>query len=537
MLASLLLAAFMSAPRTVEVRLGPVQREIVRTIRRADSRFDDIEGALRSAKTWTILIALRTIVEDYPGIKIAIARWTEGDLNQKLIPDWRNVCALMEITHGVWNAKESCYDFDNGSRVYCVHLKTSQKDNRYSAVRGLTVAIFYIDQLEEVPEDVYNEAALRLSQPGFPQKMIVSPNPVSDSHWIAKRWPTHNRDKSHRYIRVAMRDNKHNLDASTIAAAEALYPVGHPLRKTKIEGMRGLDVRGKPVYSGAYDKVRHVRNIDLLLDLPLYEAYDFGFHHPCVLFYQWAPWGWVRILGGVMGSDLHLDAFLPVVERYRNLWFPTRLRIEATCDPSGANAQGVRGTPVAVLQDWYREHGERNEKGEFVSPVYDTAANMPEHRVAANIRMATYMRRQVNGQEAFLVDPDRWALAGDEAGQPIDKFDGFFLDALEAGYVLEDEARHSGKLGSFYVPRQDGWFEHSMNCLEYGAQAHVLDLPMSDEKSIMAKARHVRKAERDEQIALKKAQMDRDPDDRQRTAMGRHIGRRGGAGIRRRGGY
>jgi hypothetical protein len=46
----------------------------------------------------------------------------------------------------------------NGSRVYCVHLKTSQRDNRYATVRGLTVAMFYIDQLEEVPEDVYNEA-------------------------------------------------------------------------------------------------------------------------------------------------------------------------------------------------------------------------------------------------------------------------------------------------------------------------------------------------------------------------------------------
>lgn len=533
MLTCLLFAAFMSAPRTVEVRLGPVQREIVRTIRRTDSRFDDIEGALRSAKTWTILIALRTLVEDYPGIKIAIARWTEGDLNQKLIPDWRNVCALMEITHGEWNAKESCYDFENGSRVYCVHLKTSQKDNRYSAVRGLTVAVFYIDQLEEVPDDVYNEAALRLSQPGFPQKMIVSPNPVSDSHWIARRWPTHNREKSHRYIRVAMRDNKHNLDASTIAAAEALYPVGHPLRKTKIEGMRGLDVRGKPVYSGAYDKDRHVRALDIHPSLPLCEAYDFGFHHPCVLFYQWMPWGWVRILGGVMGSDLHLDAFLPVVERYRNLWFPTRLRIEATCDPSGANAQGVKGTPVAVMQDWYREHGEQDEAGHFVSPVYDTSANMPEHRVAANIRMATYMRRQVNGEEAFLVDPERWALVGDEAGQPIDKFDGFFLDGLEAGYVLEDEARRSGKLGSFYVPKQDGWFEHAQNCLEYAAQTHVLDLPMSDEKSTLAKVKHVKALEKAANRILRQQQEDREPGE---IRIGRRLSR---SGIRsaRRGGY
>lgn len=532
MLAACLLAAVMTipapAPRVVEVRLGPVQREIVRAIRSADARFLDVEGALRSAKTWTILIAIRTILQDYPGIRWAMARWTEGDLNQKLVPDWRNVCALLGVPHGSNNAKESCYDFDNGSRLYRLHLKTGQKDNRYATVRGLTVAGFYIDQLEEVPEDVYNEAALRLSQPGFPQEMVVSPNPVPESHWIAKRFPTHNREKQHRYIRVAMRDNAHNLDASTIAAAEALYPVGHPLRKTKLDGLRGLDVRGTPVYAGAFEKSRHVRTIPILAELPLYEAYDFGFHHPCIVFYQWAPWGWVRVLGGVMGSDLHLDAFLPMVERYRNLWFPTRLRIEATCDPSGANAYGVRGTPVAVLQDWYREHGEKDAHGKFVSPVYDTAANQPEHRVAATQRLATYMRRQVNGDEAFLVDPDRWALVGDEAGQPIDKFDGFFLDALEAGYVLEDAARRSGKLGSFFVPKQDGWFEHSMNCLEYGAQAHVLDLPMSDAHAEMATIRHRERAVREQTNALKKAQRDRDPYDAKARRV--KIGGRGGRG-------
>ncbi len=532
MLAALLLAASMTTPRVVDVRLGPVQREIVRTIRKAETRFLDVEGALRSAKTWTILIALRTIAEEHPGIKIAIARWTEGDLNQKLIPDWRNVCALMEITHGEWNAKESCYDLPNGSRIYCVHLKTSQKDNRYAAVRGLTVAIFYLDQLEDLTtaEDVYNECALRLSQPGFPQMMIVSPNPVSDSHWIAVRWPTTNRNALHRYIRVAMRDNAHNLDAGTITAAETLYPVGHPLRRTKIEGMRGLDVRGKPVYLGAFDRARHVRSVDLSPDLPLCEAYDYGFHHPCVVWYQWAPWGQLRVLGGVMGSDLHLDAFLPIVERYRALWFPTRLRIDATCDPAGANenAQGLRGTPVGMLQDWYRESGERDERGQFVSPRYVTDANQPERRMAANQRLATYMRRQTNGQEAFSVDDERWALVGFELGQPIEKFDGYFLDALEAGYVLEDEARHSGKLGSFFVPKKDGWFEHPMNCLEYGAQAHVLDLPMGDERTLEAQIRHKQTATRQEQIALRKQQQDRDEDDLPRVRIGRRSTRRGG---------
>lgn len=531
MLTSLLLTLLMSAhtPNIVEVRLGPVQREVVRAIRTPAARFLDVEGALRSAKTWTILIAKRMVLEQQPGRREFMARWIEGDLHQKLIPDWRNVCALMGISHGTWNAKERCFDLENGSRMYAVHLRTGQRDNRYATVRGLTVAGGYIDQLEEVPEDVYDEAALRLSQPGYRQQLVVSPNPIPETHWIGKRFPAANSKANHRYIRLAMRDNRHNLDLATIEAAEALYPIGHPLRRVKLEGQRGLDVRGTPVYLGAFVRSRHVRNLSILPDLPLCEAYDYGFHHPCVIWYQWAPWGWVRVLGGVMGSDLHLDSFLPIVERYRDLWFPQRLRIAATGDPAGANAHGVRGTPIQMLNDWYREHGERDDAGLPVSVMYDSVANQPERRVAANQRLATYMRRRVNGEEAFLVDPEHWVLAELQD----EKFESFFVDGLEAGYVLEDEPRQSGKLGSFYVPKKDGWFDHAMNCLEYGAQAHILDLPLGDTRSEEAKIRHAQQLARDAATALRRQQQDLDDEDMPRGR--RHVRTAGRSS--RRGGY
>lgn len=532
MLLALLVALSMTTPRVVEVRVGPVQREILK----ATDRFLDVEGALRSSKTWTILIKIRRQLEEHPGIAWAISRWNDGDLHQKLVPDWRNVCALMEIPHGEWNSRESCYDFPNGSRVYAVHLKSSQKEGRYSKVRGLTVAGFYIDQLEELDgADIYDEAALRLSQPGFPQQMIVSPNPIPDTHWIAKRWPADNRFRDHRYIRVSIWDNRHNLDPQTITAAETLYPEGHPQRRTKLEGKRGIDVRGTPVYTGAFSSGRHVRAVNIIPDLPLGEAYDYGFHRPCVVFYQYAPWGWVRVLGGVMGSDMHLDAFLPVAERYRNLWFPQRLRIDSTCDPAGANenAQGLRGTPVGLLQDWYRQHGERDQFGDYVTPRFVTDANQPERRHAANELAATYMRHQVNGAEAFLVDKERWVLAelNDE------RFDNFFIDGLEVGYVLEDEARHSSKLGTFWVPKKDGFYEHGQNCFEYGVQAHVLDLPLNGERAAKAVLKHERVKTQQELQALRRSQVDRDPSEQQPRRGGRRIGGVANRRSSRRGGY
>lgn len=527
---ALVLVMLALTPRVVEVKLGPVHRQIMA----ARERFVDVEGALRSAKTWTVLLKERRMLEEYPGIQTFIARHKEGDLHQKLVPDYRRVCALMGVGHGSWNARESCYDFPNTSRLYCLHLKSSQLDNRYASLRGLTVARGYIDQLEEVEEDIFDEAALRISQPGFPQQLTVSPNPVPASHWIARRWPERGRDADHRYITLSIWDNAHNLAPETIAAAEKLYPVGHPLRRVKLEGKRGLDVRGKPVYTGAFNRQRHASTpVAIHPHLPLYESYDYGFHHPCVIWYQWAPWGHFRVLGGVMGSDLHLDAFLPIVEKYRKLWFPERLRIEATGDPAGAamNSQGLRGTPVQMLNDWYFEHGERDSRGEFVTVLVQPDANHPERRGAANQRIATYMRRQVAGEEAYLVDPERWALV--ELGE--EKPDTWFVDGLEAGYVFEDKPRFSSKLGSYALAKKDGWFEHGQNCQEYGAQAHVHDLPQTDERAALTKSKEeamVRKNKRrDESKALHDAMRDTDPDDRRRVTMsvrsaGRNIGRR-----------
>lgn len=500
LLGLLLLMAPQAEARVVNLAIGERAWAAIQS----SARFTDIEGAFRSAKTWSALIAIRLECEQHPGkpelrgtdtfagsgIRWAIARWTEDDLHQKLIPDYRQVCALLHLPVGEWNSRENCFDLPNGSRVYAVHLKTSQVANRYAKIRGLTVAGFYIDQLEEVPEDVYEEAALRLSQPGFPQRMLVTPNPVPETHWIARKWPVKNTRQDHAYFSLSIWDNAHNLAPETIRAAETLYPEGHPARRTKLEGRRGLDVRGTPVYVGAFSRSRHVTPVAFTPELALLESYDYGFHHPAVVFGQTAPWGWLRILGGIMGQDLHLDEFLPIVERYRAKWFSHEVDgqlvaptfIQSCGDPAGANenSQGLRGKPISLLRGWYREHGKAS-----VVPQFKPSANHPEHRRAAIDTAATYMRHQsLKGKECFLVDPERWVLATrTEVGLIEERYDSFFVDGLELGYVLEGDARHSTRLGTFHVPVKDGWFEHGQNCFEYLMQQFVPELPAASARA------------------------------------------------------
>jgi hypothetical protein len=179
-----------------------------------------------------------------------------------------------------------------------------------------------------------------------------------------------------------------------------------------------------------------------------------------------------------------------------------------------------------MLQDWFREHGERDKDGKFVSPQFVSDANMPERRFTANQKAATYMRRRVNGEEAFLVDPERWAIV--ELSK--ESFENVFIDGLEAGYVLEDEPRHSGKLGSFWVPKKDGYYEHFQNTFEYGLQAHVLDLPLGGERAAKAILKHDQRLIKQAQLRLAAEQKDTDPDEPRRA-------RWSSSGTRGRGGY
>jgi hypothetical protein len=371
-----------------------------------------------------------------------------------------------------------------------------------------------------------------LSQPGFPQLMVVDPNAVPETHWIAKRWPVTNSRSNHRYIRLAMRDNAHNLDASTIAAAEELYPVGHPLRLIKIEGRRGLEVNGTPVYTGAFVRSRHAATaLDLNPELPLCEAYDYGFHHPCVVWYQWAPWGHLRVLGGVMGSDLHLDAFLPIVERYRDCGSrigststrratrPARMRTRKGCAGrrSRCCGTGIGNTASAT-------------RTASTSPCAITRTpTPPSAEVAATQKAATYMRRRVNGEEAFLVDTERWMFGGVERRAVrlvLRGRVGSRLRARRRGAAL-------GTAGHALCRRKDGWFEHPMNCFEYGLQAHVLDLPLGNVNARRGQdpARGAADAGR-RSGSSRKQQQDQDPDERTTREAARE---EPGRGIRLRG--
>ena len=332
-------------------------------------------------------------------------------------------------------------------------LKSQDQTLRYSKFRGLTLARVYTDQTEEVPQDIYLELAARLSQPGYPHQITISPQAVNDTHWIAHEFPTDNRNPHRKYIPLSVYDNAHNLAEGVIPALERLYPPEHPQHRTLILGKRGMNVIGVPVYKGSFVRAIHEGPAEYDCTLPLEMALDFGKHHPAVIFRQVSPLGQVRFLGGILGQDLYLDDFLDIVLGYRAQWFPNPSEIRECCDPAGA-ADTSHGTEGAV----------KTLRAKRINARYVADSNSPVVRLGAIERMAAQMRkRAADRTEAFIVsNGERWLRISTQSTQ----VDRFLADGFEAGYVWDE---HMVSVGSKQMrkPKKDGWFEHGQNCAEY----------------------------------------------------------------------
>jgi len=371
-----------------------------------------------------------------------------------LKPIWRAILAQAGL-RAKWNAVEHYDELPNGSWAYIRGLKAQDQQARYGKFRGLTLARAYIDQAEEVPRDVYHELKARLSQKGYPQQIVITPQAVDETHWIAKEFPADNSINQRKYIPLSVYDNKHNLDAETIRNLEETYPPGHPKRVTLIEGRRGMNVIGDPVYAGAFNRRVHERPLSFNPQLPLEEGIDFGKHHPCWVARQVDPFGAVLFLAGIQGEDMFLDDFMRTVTRYRDEWFP-KAELKTCCDPAGSHqsSQGLRQNGVDIL----RSHYPARHPIHFVDN-----SNAPDVRLAMIEDLARTMRTRTPTGEGFGISDERWLLVSPRRG--VQRWP-FYADGCESGYVWDDLMITVGRK-SMRRPKKDGWYEHAQNCSEY----------------------------------------------------------------------
>jgi hypothetical protein len=561
-------------PGPVELYWNPKQSEFFLST----DPFVNLEGGFRAGKSYVLCWKILVACCDYPGIICALTRWTQDGLDAQLKPEWRKACGMAGI-HVTWNATEEYDELPNGSRVYLRALKASEDTSKFGKLAGLEFSIIGIDQAEEVPEDVYRAyVPARLSQtkaadglspvlhhvhktPPAKQVLITPNPPANEDHWICKTWPT---DEPLRpgyvLIRTTMYDNAGPLGSEYIATQELSYVEGSPEYRRFVLGERGITTGGDPIFGGHFDETVHARTVQFNPELPLYESIDYGTRRPCITWQQYWPGGILVGLGGVMGQNMLLEEFLPLVAQYRAQWFPG-LKPELhqfTCDPAGATTNS-HGTETGLHVLWTFD----------IHPTVKPEANYPPVKDAAIQKVNGYLiRRQPNGSPCFLLDP-RFVVVSKKGP----KHQQIMLEAFRSGYIYDHKRNYLGTTYPHLRPaKKDGFYEHPCDTFLYGViafapsdparEAGVLrtgsaikeatrlmqqmgmvpSIPLGEDPEMWARAFLAARAQSDRERldarARKAAQRDYEPTDGPRGSDGYFGTRRGGGdGSLSRGGY
>jgi hypothetical protein len=436
------------------------QSEFITTQAKAHGPIEyiDLEGAVRAGKSTPCAAKLARYAVKYPGIHMAAARWTQDALDAQVKPMWRTEAAKRGLTLH-WHGDEQ-YDeiVGTGSRVYLRGIHASEDTQRYSKLAGLTLAVLWIDQPEEISNDdedvILAYVPARLSQVGYPHEVWFTPNPVGNDHWVAQWFPLDDPRPNYHYIHTSIYDNRHILGDAYIADMEERHPEGSAFRLRFIEGKRGLGISGKPVYAGYFSKALrfggervswHVRpGVRYDPRFAVFEGWDFGYTHPAVLWSQFIEGQW-RILAELLGTNQGIDDFADEALRYRGELFPDAYRFESVCDPAGfaKSSQGLQQTAVDVLR----------QKGVIVAD-FDSVKhyNHPTTEYGAIQATMKLLRTTVRNQPAVVIH---------------EKCENFAL-GMEAGYIWSDR-QYAGTLGSVKSPdkKRDTEYNHLQDCWLY----------------------------------------------------------------------
>jgi phage terminase large subunit len=206
-----------------------------------------LSGGYGSGKTYVACMKIIFLSLSYAGYRSVIARKEFKALKETTLRTFKKVCPESLYT---FNPQEGVMTFKNGSTILWMHLD----DANEQTLRGLEVNSVYLDQPEELEEQIYTTLNARIgrwdkAKPtdatlkvfGYksiaewprdpktgnlviPSYMMLTPNPDSETHWIWRKYHTDSpeaqakraKKDDHAYFEVASTDNpmlpQENLD-------------------------------------------------------------------------------------------------------------------------------------------------------------------------------------------------------------------------------------------------------------------------------------------------------------------------------------
>lgn len=160
--------------------LGPQQ---MRSLRESKVRVNIFEGAIRSGKTIVSLLRfLMAVLFATGGVIVVIARTRDSA--------YRNVFEPL-MNPGLFGPLARLVHYTAGAptaRILgrTVHVLGASDAKAEKVLRGLTVALAYVDEVTVIPEEFFTQLLGRMSPPRA--KLFGTTNPDSPAHWLKAKF-------------------------------------------------------------------------------------------------------------------------------------------------------------------------------------------------------------------------------------------------------------------------------------------------------------------------------------------------------------
>jgi PBSX family phage terminase large subunit len=159
--------------------LSPKQ---IRAIARATARVNIYEGAIRSGKTFSSILAWLAFIAQAPdnGELVMVGK-NKDSIYRNVFAPIENEPALAMVADHVHYRQGSNVARILGRKVHIIGANDGRAESR---IRGMTVAGAYIDELTVLPADFFKQMLGRMSVTGA--RLFATTNPDSPSHWLKK---------------------------------------------------------------------------------------------------------------------------------------------------------------------------------------------------------------------------------------------------------------------------------------------------------------------------------------------------------------
>jgi hypothetical protein len=373
----------------------------------------------------------------YPGNVGLICRKTYRELTDSTQRTFMEIVPQRLIKN--YSKRDETVTLINGSQILFRSLDDVQK------FRSLNLGWWYIDEGSEIEDsDVPTMLIGRLRLNTVPWRGgWVTSNPPHLDHWLYE-WAVTKARTSNKYfyVKASTYDNPH-LPSEYVKTLEAEYGVQWVRRY--LLGEFGYITPGTPVYEHFNETLHVIKGVEWLRDRPIFRAWDFGWHHPCVLYSQVGPDRQWRVLKETMGSKVLLHKFAEEVVLDSKQRYPGATFVDVG-DPAGHQHDDKSGlTSIEILRK--------------------------------NFGITLVTRRYSKKRLIEVIDQQFAKVSKGKDGAVVPRL---VIDKLECPVLIEGFAggyawpkARDGRI-TRETPIEDGHFEHLQDCSQYTAGAILL---------------------------------------------------------------